>query len=65
MKNTKQRLSEWTRLKKINQYCDICANNNSSCTEWCNGENFKSSKYKMIKNSILDRVLNFFRKEGE
>lgn len=65
MKDTKQRLSEWTRLKKINQYCDICANNNSSCTEWCNGENFKTSEYKIIKNSILDKILKFFKKEGE
>ena len=69
MKKKDKKLSEWSRLRKVNQYCDICSNNSKDCTEWCYGENFKVSEYKVAKNSLLTKILNLLginkKKEGE
>ena len=53
-------LKKWSRLKKVHIYCDICKNNNK-CNDWCFGEHFERSTSKVIKQSLITKIVNWIK----
>lgn len=55
--------NKWSRFAKIHEYCDLCVHS-EGCIEWCFGDKFEQSESKIIKQTLVQRFLNWLSERG-
>lgn len=52
--------NRWSRLQRVHAVCDICKYKNN-CSVWCFGDLFEQSTSKVIKQSLITKIVNWIK----